>query len=129
MNQELIVTLLYQTLQVDGSISSQEIKFLEYVAHQIGITVEDLNRIVQSDVQISFPSMEQERIQILYYLLFAISSDREITDEEKVYVKKLSLRMGFRPSMVGNMIEVMEKYNGKRIPDDALVNEIKPYLN
>ena len=55
--------------------------------------------------------------------------DGEANEEEIRLIKSIGFKLGFRPTMVDNMILVIKEYATKKVPEDALLNNIKKYLN
>ena len=66
---------------------------------------------------------------ILYYLLFTMAVDGQIHEEEEKLCYELGLRLGFRENMTRDLINVMKRFLNKKLPQEALLKEIRKYLN
>ena len=55
--------------------------------------------------------------------------DGDVAEEEKDLVRELGVRLGFRISMIEEFIQTISKYIGKEVPDDALLDIIRKYMN
>ena len=129
--RQAIIGLLLQMTDADESIDYREVKFIMDVAAYIGLTPSDVQSVKdnQDAFHFSAPPGEQERMNILYYLLFAMAIDGEIKEAEERLCYKAGLRLGFNDQMTADLIGVMKHYLNKEMPKDALVKEIKKYFN
>lgn len=121
-----IIKLLMQLAKADGVIQNQEKLFIVDACKNLGI---DINEIKENDDDIRFPKTEQERMTVLYYLLFMMNSDGNISNEEVIFIKKIGFKLGFRARLIEDMLETLAQYPDQQIPPNALVNNIKKYLN
>ena len=129
--KQAIIALLLDMAKVDQSIEAREEKFIRDVATYIGLTPSDIDAVKNDSTTFRFspPPEELERMNILYYLLFAMAIDGEIKEAEERLCYKAGLRLGFNEQMTADLIGVMKKYLNKEMPKDALVKEVKKYLN
>ena len=121
-----IIKLLMELAKADGVIQNQEKEFILDACNNLGI---DINEIKENDKEIKFPKTEQERMTVLYYLLFMMNSDGKITNEEEIFIKKIGFKLGFRARLIEDMLDTIAQYPDKSIPPNALVENIKKYLN
>lgn len=126
-----IIGLLIQMTFIDGKVDDIEKQFVYGVAKELGLTTEDIEEVVlhPEDFRMTPPPPEQERMSILYYVLFAMSVDGEIHEEEEKLCYKIGLRLGFNEHMTRDLINVMKKFLNKKVPQNALLNEIKKHMN
>ena len=68
-------------------------------------------------------------MEILYDLLFLMKFDQDVDQSEIDLVHRLAFRMGFRPTMTQEMIEVMKQHIGRNVPKDSMLNIIRKYMN
>jgi hypothetical protein len=66
---------------------------------------------------------------ILYYLLFLMEIDGNVSREEEDLVKEFGLRLGFRIGLTSELIDEIRKHARTRVPPDALLEHIRKYLN
>ncbi len=130
-HRKAIVALLMKMATVDGQVEVIEQQFIGNVARQIGLTEEDINAINANPEQypVSPPPPEQERMTILYYLLFTMTVDGKVHEAEEKLCYQVGLRLGFNEYMTRDLINVLKKFLNKKLPKEALLNEIKKYMN
>lgn len=126
-----LIRLLLQLSASDQNISSEEQSFIARVASNFNIQSEEFDQIVTSplDKKLELPQKEEERMSILYYLLFLMKADQEISEQEILIIRKIAFRLGFQIAMVDEMIQVMQKYKKHKIAPEKLLNTIKKYMN
>ena len=126
-----IIALLFKLGMADHHESKSESDYIRQVAEFIGLPEAHLTEIQESvdSFDLAPPSNEQERMTILYYLLFLSNVDQDIREEEENLIKKFGFRLGFRPALTDDLISVLRNYANQRIPPNAMVDVIKKYLN
>lgn len=129
--QKAILAHLIRMIGADGEIQRVERKFVLNVGKQLKVSPAELDEIEANldDYEISPPPDEQERMTILYYLLFAMAVDGVIHEEEEKLCYDFGLKLGFRETMTRDMINVMKQFLNKKLPEGALLTEIKKYMN
>ena len=128
--QTHILTLL-MLAEADDQDHQNEIRFINHVAGRIGLSEQDVKDIDQHPERLTFslPVSEQDRMTVLYDLLFLMKIDGNVVEEEKELVQELGKRLGFRMDMIDEFIVVMTKYIGQVVPPNALLDVIKKYMN
>ncbi len=131
VRNKAIFSWVYQIHQADGSITGQEHRFLMELAKHLRLTEVEVLAIIDhpEDYPMHPPPSEYERMRILYYLLFAMEVDGEISKKEESKLYQFGLKLGFQPEMLKDMIDVLAFYLGKTLPDEALLGLIKKYAN
>jgi len=126
-----IIAMLIKLANVDDQAIAIERRFIMDVAEQIGLGKADLAEVAKNpdDFELQPPEGEQERMNILYYLLFTMRVDGVIKEEEERLCYKAGLRLGFNEQLTADLIRVMKKYLNKDIPPEAMLNTIRKYLN
>ena len=129
--RKAIVSLLIKMTASDGQVKEVEEKLTSNIALQLGLTPEDIEEVTTypDKYEMIPPPPEQDRMSILYYLLFAMAVDGKIHEDEERMCYKIGLRLGFNEHMTRDLINVMKKFLNKEIPQDALLNEIKKHMN
>ena len=128
--QTHILTLLMLS-EADNRDHENEIRFINHVAGRIGLSEGDVQEIDQHPERLTFslPETEQDRMTVLYDLLFLMKIDGSVVEEEKELVRELGIRLGFRIDMVEEFIQTMAKYIGQEVPSNELLSIIKKYMN
>lgn len=128
--QTHILTLL-MLAEADDRDHVNEIKFINNVAGRIGLSELDVREIDKHPERLIFslPESEEDRMTVLYDLLFLMKIDGDVAEEEKELVRELGVRLGFRILMVEEFIQTMAKYVGQQVPANALLDIIRKYMN
>ncbi|MBK6785295.1 MAG: hypothetical protein IPG79_17225 [Saprospiraceae bacterium] len=88
---------------------------------EIMISEEDLNEILPHD--------ENERMNVLYHLLFMMEADKIIDPEEIKMIYHFALKLGFSEKMVEEFILIFKTYDIDDLPPDAMLKIIQKYQN
>ena len=128
--QTHILTLL-MLAEADDRDHVNEIRFINNVAGRIGLSESDVQEIDKHPERLTFslPESEEDRMTVLYDLLFLMKIDGDVAEEEKELVRELGVRLGFRISMVEEFIQNISKYVGQQVPANALLDIIRKYMN
>lgn len=123
--------MLLMLAEADNRDHKNEIAFINHVATRIGLSEQDVQRIDKHPENLEFvlPKDEQARMNLLYHLLFLMKIDGAVGEKEKKLCHEVGLRLGFNYRMVNELIEVMDRYIGKRIPRNTMLNIIRKYMN
>lgn len=126
-----IIALLLRLQASDHEKHIREFAYIHKVAHHLGLSEYDVTEVESSLDQypIRPPADEKGRMTILYYLLFLMEIDGQVTPEEETLVEEFGMRLGFRISLTSELIAVVKHYAQTRIPPQALLERIKKYLN
>lgn len=128
--QTHILTLLMLS-EADNRDHVNEIRFINNVAGRIGLSELDVQEIDRHPERLTFslPESEEDRMTVLYDLLFLMKIDGDVAEEEKELVRELGVRLGFRISMVEEFIRTIAKYVWQQVPSNALLDIIRKYMN
>ena len=128
--KENILSILIQMSKVDGVIHDKEMMYILQLGLSMGLSENQIRNLSgNNDFPIFVPSSEMDRMTIFYYLVFLIKVDAEISDEEKDLMYHFGLKLGFNHLMVSNIIRVVKANLGKKLPPDAILKEVRKYLN
>lgn len=126
-----VLAMLVQMAEADGDLDLAEQEFILDVAYQVQLTGDEVEEIFTHPKKFVLipPRNEEDRMTILYYLLFMMRIDGKILPKEEELCYKAGLRLGFNHDMVTDLIFVMKKHLHEELPEDALLNVIRKYLN
>jgi len=126
-----IVALLVEMARSDAFSAPIEDQYILNISLALGVDRRIVEDIQQHPDKYSFdpPPTEQERMTILYYLLFTMRVDGEIKQNEENYLHDIGLRLGVNPALTEDLIRVMKSYVDQDIPPIAMLDQIKKYLN
>lgn len=128
---KVLLKMLVQASKADMNMSKNEFAYLLHVCHQLSLEPELIREYASapSDSKEILPSSEEERMQILYHLLFVMKADETIQPEEEVTLFELAFRLGFSESMTRDFIDVLKSSPMSTIPTKELLDIIRKYLN
>lgn len=126
-----IIAVLLRLLHIDKNTSSSEFAYILKVAFNLGLTKADVDNVEKNieSYPLKAPANEQDRMTILYYLLFLMEIDGKVSKSEEIFVQEFGFKLGFRTTLTAELIEVIKEYASKRLPADAMLNRIRTYLN
>ena len=126
-----ILATLMKLSTVDQKITDQEFLFIKDISKRIGIQESELEGIIQEydELSLQIPKDEEDRMSILYYLLFLMKIDGDANLEEQKLIKQIGFKLGFRTQMLENMIDIIKKYEKNPVPQNSLLDSIKKFLN
>lgn len=125
-----ILSIMLSMSKVDNVIHDNEMMYIVQLGLSMGMTEESIREIARGNSPNLFvPSSETDRMTILYYLVFLIKIDGIISEEEKELLHHFGLKLGFNHLMVANIIRVVQANLGQKLPPNALIEEIRKYLN
>ena len=126
-----IIALLYQMASSDKNISSIEKRYLNDIASNIGLDAFSVDEVLENPkkFQLATPPDEGQRMTILYYLLFMMRIDGRIQEREEKLIHEAGFRLGFNELLTSDLIGVMKTYLKDEIPPNAMLEQIKKYMN
>ena len=126
-----IIALLFQLRDADKIQKDSELGYIFHVAQQLGLTEQDVFEIDdhRNEYPLRPPAEEKDRIMILYYFLFFMKSDGHIDPAEEKLIKEFGFRLGFRPALTDDLIQVLKNHIDKAVPPEKLIERIRAYLN
>ncbi len=130
-NRKSILALLIKLSHADQRTEANEIAYITRVAWQLGLDKSDIKEVSNNldAYEVTPPTEEKERMTILYYLLFFMNTDGDITDEEEKLVKEFGFRLGFRTNLTRDLIRVIKEHANTKVPPGKMLEAIKKYLN
>lgn len=129
--KQAIIALLLKLAESDGEWDSRELKFIRDIGYKMGLETHEVAEI-NADLEnfkLKPPKSENERMEIMYYLLFFMKVDGKVTRPEEEMVKEVGLRLGIRPELTEELIDIIKDHIGKEVPVDRMLSLIKKYLN
>jgi len=128
--KENILAIMISMSKVDGIVHDNEMIYILQLGLSLGMKEDQIREISMSNKPSMFiPSSETDRMTIFYYLVFLIKVDGVISKEEEDMMYHFGLKLGFNHLMVSNIIRVIQANLGSKLPPDAILKEIRKYLN
>ncbi len=134
MNKDIAKTRLldlYKIAYADGKIVHNEYRFLIDIAHQIGLTENDVLDIINKNIDFNIlpPKSINERMQHLFQMLYMMKIDGVIRSQEIEIIKNTALFLGLNLSMTDELIEIISKYKQQLVPQEELIRVVKLHMN
>lgn len=126
-----LIALLFKLSNEDSGTGKIERSYIDYVAQQLGVEkhqVEEIEKEFQQ-YEMEIPDSEMQRMTILYYLLFLIKIDSDVSEKEIKMIKEFGFKLGFRSRLVDELTALMKEYEGQEVPQEAMLEKIKKYHN
>ncbi|NNC95196.1 MAG: hypothetical protein HKN92_06495 [Chitinophagales bacterium] len=131
LNKKNQLMLLLKLAKEDKLLDSREEKFIIDIALKMGLTTKEIDTIFEEPekMEIHIPKSEKERMTCLYHLLFLMKIDGNVKIDEKRLCKKLGFKLGINPFLVEELMQVIDEYSGKIVPQGVMLDAVKKYLN
>jgi len=128
--KENILSIMISMSKVDGIIHDNEMMYILQLGLSMGLEENEIRNVtIRNSPSLFVPASEADRMTIFYYLVFLIKVDGIISEEEKDMMHHFGLKLGFNHLMVANIIRVVQANIGKKLPPDAILKEVRKYLN
>lgn len=126
-----VIAMLLKLMAADSHPDKKEYMYVLKAAYEMGMTADDIALLKPEDLlrKEKMPESEQIRMTILYYLLFMMDTDGNISQEEENLVKEFGHILGFRIELVSDLIVLIKTHTSQGAPTEELLNKIRAYLN
>ncbi len=114
----------------DGSLDENEHDLLCAVGQKWGLTEAQANDVIRNPDRVKFilPNDPEERFHQLYELVVMMLSDGEITPEEMDLCVTLAAHMGFRPSVVKELVEKVVEGVKQQSAENKVRSDLDDFL-
>ena len=129
-NDVLLKLLVYMS-QTDRVLHESEFSYLIYVCNHLQIDPEELRKFeyvadIEKDI---LPTSEQDRVNILYHLLFVMNADDNISPEEEKAIYHLAFKLGFGEETTRDFINLMKQYKLNELPPGSMLKILNKFQN
>lgn len=125
-----IIRVLRSLSIADGALSRSELELIRKIGDYYGMTrIEIDEELLTNEASVAIPIDENQRLKILYYMLYLIKVDHKIDKEEVELIHHFGLKLGFREHMLDKMIDIAKDNIGKGLPIEKMLDPIRQYLN
>lgn len=131
MQAEELISILIHLSRVDNKFDEFEFSYILNVGRYVGLADPIVESLIKDPelTDLTIPSSEEDRMTILYYLLFLMKIDQNISKEEKDLIQHYGFKLGFSKIMVDDFIDLMETYKESQVPTSKMIEIIKKYQN
>lgn len=128
---KVVLKLLVHMSSVDHAMNEDEFLYLVHFCKSSGIDISLVREYLTLDTDLKeiLPSSEEERMNILYHLLFTMNADNHIHEDEEKMIYTLALRLGYSEGMTREFIDVMKNHTLDTIPLESLLDILRKYNN
>lgn len=128
---KVLLKLLVNMTKADQKIHEGEFSYLIYVCKNLHLDPELIREYANDTEAINeiLPQDEQDRMNILYHLLFMMNADSNVNIEEEIKVYQLAFRLGFTEEMTREFISLMKLHKIDDVPLESMLNIIKKHNN
>lgn len=125
-----IIRVLRSLSIADGALSRSELDLIRKIGGYYGMSRQEIDEeLITDEPLIAIPMDENQRLKILYYMLYLIKADHKIDKEEVELIHHFGLKLGFREHMLDKLIEIAKDNIGKGLPIEKMLDPIRQYLN
>ncbi len=123
--------MLSQIGKADGHLVSREEDYISRIAERLNIPLEEKQKIMDNPSQyvVQLPETYSQRLEFFYNLLFMMGIDDNISEEEEELCREIGFRLCFNPMLMDDLIKIMIKNVGKKIPVEEVVQAVVKYQN
>lgn len=131
MKTKELLSALIQLSKADNYFDEFEFTYLLKVGKHIGLDDDVVESMIQQSkkIPLSIPKDEEERMTILYYMLFLMKINNIINDEEKELVHHYGFKLGFSANMIDDFIRLMESSGQRKVKANDMLKVIRKYQN
>lgn len=124
-----ILGVLSNLVRVDEVVTVEERQYLNALGQQFGFSPGELDLILSSKTGFALPTSEVDRTSIMFYLLLLMKVDKHISKREEHIIYHYGFKLGFRDTLVQNLVNVIKTYTHQKLPPNILLEKVKAYLN
>ena len=131
MRSEEVLSALIQLSKADNYFDEFEFTYLLKVGKHLGIEDNRVEHLIKNadNLPLTIPQSEQDRMTILYYMLFLMKVDTIIHEDEKEVIHHYGFKLGFSAQLIDDFIKLMEKNKFRKVSTSDMLDVIKKYQN
>lgn len=128
-NPKSLLSDLITMVKADGKIKRSEMQLILKLAKRLGIPENEVSEIFEHPQPTQALYSEIDRITHFYRLALVMQVDQETHEAEIGALKNFGLKMGIRPVVADQIINIMNEYKNSPVPAEELLNIFKIYYN
>lgn len=127
----VLLKLLIHISKADSQIHEGEFAYLVYTCKNLNLDPQLIREYAGIDENINeiLPQSEQDRMNVLYHLLFTMNSDNNVDITEEVKVYQLAFKLGFSEDMTRDFIQLMKQHKIEEMPMNSMLDIIRKHNN
>jgi uncharacterized tellurite resistance protein B-like protein len=131
MQGEELISLLVHISKSDNHFDDFELSYILQVGQAVGLNQYQIEETIRAEDTLdpTFPKTEQERMNILYYMLFLMKIDQNVSHKEKELIHHYGFKLGFSKAMLDEFVHLISKHQNSNVPTNQMLSIIKKYQN
>ena len=131
MQPEEIISILIHLSASDNHFDATELSYILNVGKHLGVKDHIVESLIRDPFirEINIPEKEEDRMTILYYMLFLMKIDRNINEEERNLIHHYGFKLKFSRAQLNDFLDLMDHYKDTRVPTNEMIEIIKRYKN
>jgi uncharacterized tellurite resistance protein B-like protein len=127
----VLLKLLIHISKADSQIHEGEFAYLVSICKNLNLDPQLIREYAGIDENINeiLPQSEQDRMNVLYHLLFTMNSDNNVDITEEVKVYQLAFKLGFSEDMTRDFIQLMKQHKIEEMPMNSMLDIIRKHNN
>lgn len=111
----------------DGIVHPEEKVFLDKLAHQLEITREEYEEILENPLKypINPPYLYSQRLERLYDLGRMVHVEHQLGDKQDLLLRKFALALGFTPGNVNHIVNKAMSLIDKKVDSEVFMYEME----
>jgi len=111
----------------DGEIDQNELNLIFSIGEKVGLSRDELLRIIQRPNSISFraPDYFRERIEQLYDMVLVMMIDGEVHENEVALCKLTAIRLGFKHQVIDKMVHDVIEIIAKGLALELVMSDLE----
>lgn len=127
---KVVLKLMVHVCKADKIFDVNEFGYLIHYCKQLNINPEIIREYAAFEsVNEILPESEQDRMNILYHLLFIMNADSHVDPAEEKVIYQIAFRLGFSETMVNDFLFLMKNYKLDNLPEGSMIQIIQKYSN
>lgn len=128
---KILLKLLVHISKADQTLKEGELAYLLHICDNLNLDPELIRTYMlrEENIREILPLTEQDRMNVLFHLLFTMKSDQEIHQSEENQVYSLAFKLGFSEAMTRDFIQLMKDHKSNGIPMNEMLEIIRKHNN
>ena len=115
--------------KADNNVSFMETQFINSIALGLGVSSDELKKIIESPIKYNPQDREIDRIIQFYRLLLLMGVDTEHHKSEVDFCKQAGLKMGLNPIAIEEVIKRILASEKGMLPPNEIIGIFQTYHN
>ena len=131
MEAREILSILIKLSRIDNKLNEAELGYLVKAGVNLQMPNHEVEDLIKNSTQLPFtpPASEQDRMKVLYYMLFLMKIDAEIAEEEQDMLHHYGFKLGFSKHMIDDFIQIIVDHRHTRVPTELMLDVVRKYQN